>query len=80
MIYPNPCDGQFYSAQPGSWWQRFIYRLTDVYGNEISGGMLQTNNNETIRFNFHFLKDGIYFIEIFDDESRIFSGKLIIKK
>ena len=80
MIYPNPSNGQFYLYNMIPAGNRLNYRLTGMYGNEISRGKLVTNNNEPISFNFHPLKDGIYFIEIFNDESRIYSGKLVIKQ
>jgi uncharacterized protein (TIGR02145 family) len=78
ILYPNPGNGQFflYNTRPAG--NRLTYRLISIYGNEISGGRMETNDNETIHFDFYDLKDGIYFIEIFNEESKIYSGKLVI--
>jgi len=80
MIYPNPNDGRFYVSNLFPAGKGLRYRLSDSYGNEISEDRLPIRTNEVLEFNFSLLKEGIYFIGIFSDESGIYTGKIVIEK
>ncbi len=79
-VYPNPSDGHFGIYTLIEDINLYNYRLIDIFGKEIASGKMKSENNESILFDFHHLKDGIYIIEIHKDYSRICLKKLIIKK
>jgi PKD repeat protein len=80
IIYPNPGNGHFFLCNLTSDSRKINYRLMGICGNEISCGQLETTNNSAIHVNFSFLKDGLYIIEIFSDESIFYTGMLVIDK
>lgn len=79
-VYPNPNDGYFWIHIPNQDIKIYNYKLFDVFGKEISAGKSKSDNDKSIFFKYDDLKDGIYFIEIYDDFSGIYSGKVVIQK
>ena len=79
-VYPNPNDGHFriYTLNEGI--NLYNYKLIDVLGKEILSGKLISENGKSILFKYDHLKDGIYIIEIYNDHTRIYSNKIVIKK
>jgi PKD repeat protein len=79
-IFPNPNDGYFVIHVLNGVMSHYNYRLIDIQGKEIASGMIKSENNKGILFRYDHIKDGIYIIEIYNDRTRVYSGKIVTKK
>ena len=79
-LYPNPNDGYFGIYTLDENINLYDYKLIDVLGKEIASGKIRSENNNSILFKCDNLNDGIYIIEIYNDHTRIYSDKIVIKK
>jgi len=75
-IYPNPSNGYIYIRN-----SRNISKI-EIY-NELAELMYNTNNTNSLgceKINLVNLKNGVYFIKIFDINNNIYFNKLIINR
>ncbi|MBN2214162.1 MAG: VCBS repeat-containing protein [Bacteroidales bacterium] len=79
-IFPNPNDGRFHIRNLRTGDHRYYYKMIDMNGVEISDGSLWSDNDSDIRFDYRYLANGLYFLEIYDHDSRIYLWKFFINK
>jgi hypothetical protein len=79
-LYPNPNDGYFGIYALNENINLYDYKLINILGKEIESGKIRSENNNSLFFKFDNLKDGIYIIEIYNNNKRIYSDIIVIKE